>query len=139
MRPRSLNKSAFVPTDKGLCAVIVGGNTGEAEQISNCLAKLRAGRILVFRHAIDLIHSVPAGRLDLFVLAEAYSPKSTNELLRWINRNWSRCQIAVVGEHGNIELEQVVRANGGWFFIRPVMPEQWNAVLKGMVQIRFRV
>ena len=139
VRPRSLKKSALMLTDEGLRAIIVGSDTGEAEQISNCLANLNAGRILVFCHAANLIRSVPKGRLDLFVLAREYSPSSTNELLRWINRNWPRCQIAAIYNHSDTELEQIVRTNGGWFFIRPVFPEQWIAVLKGAGQIRFRV
>ncbi len=128
-----------MPIDEGLRAVIVGSNTGEADEIGNCLAELNAGRILVFRQAGDLIHSVPTGRLDLFVLAEEYSPPATNEILRWINRRWPRCQIAVVYDHSDMESEQVVRANGGWFFIRPVLPEQWAAILKGVGQVRFSV
>lgn len=139
MRPRSLKKSALALRGEGLRAIIVGCNPNEAEQISNCLVSLKAGRVLVFCHAADLIRSVPKGKLDLFVLARKYSTQATNELLRWANRTWPRCQIAVVYNHSDAELEQVVRRNGGWFFIRPVFAEQWIAVLKGAEQVRFRV
>jgi hypothetical protein len=100
---------------------------------------LQDGRVLEFESFANLISCVPAGELDLLVLAAQHNAAETGEMLRWAYRNWPGCRALVICQESDIELERVVRQNGGLFFISPVSPSQWHAVLQNVLHMRLGV
>jgi len=135
VKSRSLRGLAYGPVGFGVCLCAVVGNArmGEASQISKSLAaSLRDGCVLEFSSLTDIVNCMPAGSLDLLVLTADQSPAETGELLRWARRNWPGCRVIVVCQDSDLELERVVRSNGGLFFVRPVSLEQWHALLQNV-------
>ena len=142
MKPRSLRGLACGPMGFGVCLCAVVGNdrTGEASQVSKSLAaSLRDGCVLEFSSLADIVNCTPAGSLDLLVLTAGQSPAETGELLRWARCNWPGCRTIVLCQDSDLELERVVRSNGGLFFVRSVSPEQWHALLQNVDRTRLGV
>ncbi len=136
MEPRSLNGSAPVPAETALRTVVVGVEANEVEMLSTCLAELRAGRVLEFRKITDMLSSPPADEMDLLVLTGKIPQLTMENLLRWTRKNWPSCQAAVLCDESNYRLERMIRINGVLFFVRPVLLEQWKAMLQGAKQIQ---
>ncbi len=132
--PRSLNRSGSIPPD-GACIVICA-RSGEADQIGRCLSHLEAGCLLEYEQVSDLVRNVPAGEVDLVVLAADMSPMVLRRTLKWIKGQWRRCMCVVVSKGTCRGLEIAARECGALYLDGPVRPKQWDGVLCGLKQLR---
>ncbi len=137
MSPRSLNRSGSVPSDGGTC-IVVCARSDESEQISRRLSRLDGGCLLAYERVTDMVRNVPAGDVDLIVLAINAGPTALRKTLRWIKGRWRGCICIVVGSDTSISrvTEMAAREYGALYLDGPVYPEQWDGVLCGLKQLR---
>jgi hypothetical protein len=135
MSPRSLNRSGSVPSDGGTC-IVVCTRSDEADQIGRRLSHLDGGCLFAYEHVTDMVRNVPAGDVDLVVLAIAAGPKGLRRTLEWIKGRWRRCMCVVVSSNTSRVTEMAAREYGALYLGGPVHPEQWDGVLCGVKQMR---
>ena len=119
---------AMRPTET-LLIVMVCEDDHEAEQIGRQLSEQNKGCLVTFRKTEDLLTNVPSGKVALIILATNDQPALIARTLKWLRHRWPRCPLTVVGDVGCGENEMAAREGGACYLTRPVVPEQWTAML----------
>lgn len=138
MRLRSHDGPAGRLVVDGLCIVMVCTDASEAENVSRQLLKVNRGVMVAYRRAEDMIHNAPAGKVALVILATEESATVLTRTLRWLKSHWPGSGVAVVGNVGCGEHEMTARQGGAAYLTRPVLPEQWYALVSHAVHSRVR-
>ena len=136
---RSHQRSRSTLSNGGLSIVLLAEGAGEADQIAQSLSELKSGRssrLVRFSCAGDLLSNIPTVQVDMVVLASDDSPAHVREVLQWTRKQWLRSLPLVVGWRGGGAMERAARENGALFFLRPVSPGSWNAVMVGVLRNR---
>ena len=138
MRLRSQDGPATRLVEHGLCIVMVCTDSSEAEGVSRQLLKLNRGVMVTYRRAEDMIYNAPAGKVALVILATEDSATTLSRTLRWLKSHWPGSSVAIVGDVGCGEHEMTARQGGAAYLTRPVLPEQWYALVSHAVRGRVR-
>jgi len=104
----------------------------EASQVSQALLQQKTGVLITYRSAQDLLHNAPAGAVAMVILAGRECPEETGRVLHWLRHRQPHCPVAVIADVGAGEDEITARAGGAIFMARPVLNEQWLALLSGV-------
>lgn len=126
---RAHTSGAVRPASHALCIVMVCADLSEADQVSRQLSELNTGCLVTYRRVEDLTLNAPTGKVALVILSAQDDPVVMARTLRWLRHRWPRCSVTVVGDAGSTEQELVAREGGAYFLARPVVPEQWAALL----------
>ena len=135
MSPRSLDRSGPFPSAGGACIVICA-HSNEAEQIGRFFSHLDGGCLLAYERVIDMVGNVPAGDVDLVILATDVGPRVLRRTLQWIRGRWRRCLCVVVNNDTCKVTEMAAREYGALYLDGPISSGQWNGVLCGVKQLR---
>ena len=128
-RDRS-NGSASAPEVPIAYIVTVCTDMSEAEVIGHSVLQLDTGFLITYCRTADLRASPPAGEVALFVLATDASPEEVQRTLEWLRHYWPQSTVAVVGGVGAEQAELAARVGGAAYLVRPVGPEQWQALIR---------
>lgn len=134
MAERDGNTSALRPTSRTVCIVMACTDMNEANLVGQQLLELNNGCLVTYRRAEDLMHSPPAGKVALIILATADKPAAISRTLKWLRNRWPRCPITVVGDRGGGELEMAARQGAALYLTRPVSSAQWAGILSHVLK-----
>ena len=114
--------------------VMVCRGSTEGRQVSDMLSELGAGTLALYEKVEDLALNAPAGAVSLAIIAGENDPAILERSLRWLRRWRPAAACAVIADPGRSDLEIAARSMGAGYFVRPVAPDQWRALLAHAVQ-----
>ncbi len=109
--------------------VMVCDDLAEVDQVSRRLASYMYVCLAAYRNVEDLAYAAPRGRVTLIILEDVGPPDAVGWILRIASRRWRNCPTAVIGNAGDTELEMLARRHAASYFARPMMDQEWDALL----------
>ena len=119
-----------VPTRCLPLVVLVGHEEPEVSRVAGLLGGIRSGRLVAYDKVEDVAQSPPRGRAALVVVAALQSCEGTRRALEAFKRRWPQAALALVGDAGAARQERWARVAGAMYFVSPIAPAQWQALLR---------
>ena len=132
-RKGMIGKGPIVPTRCLPLVVLVGHEEPELSRVAGLLGGIRSGRLVAYDKVEDVAQSPPRGRAALVIAATLQSCEGTMRAVEVFRRRWPDAALALVGDAGAVWQERWARAVGAMYFISPIAPSQWRALLEGAV------